>query len=215
MRRVLSAGPAVTGLRHLIACGLDRSVFPEIDQMDLDRGEQLLQQASRFQQLSEDVFSLRLASLLTLVDDPLASLKGISRRWRLSNEETRRTGAALRHWPAILRTRTLAWSQVQPLLIDRDANTIVSLAAAIARVDQREGEPFGVDDVAAAQEALAWPQEELNPPPLLSGDDLRELGIPSGPEYSKILQAARQDQLDGKTRTRAEAIARIDRNTSS
>ncbi len=112
----------------------------------------------------------------------------------------------------IVETRSLAWSKIQPLLIDRDAETIVSLAAAIAAVDQCDDDSAGVDDVAAAQAAMSWPEDQLNPPPLLSGDDLRALGIPAGPEYSVILQAARNDQLDGKIRTRAEAIARIIRS---
>ncbi len=46
MRRVLLAEPAVTGLRHLMACGLDRAVMPETSQMDLDRAERLLSHAS-------------------------------------------------------------------------------------------------------------------------------------------------------------------------
>ena len=206
MRRVLSAEPAVMGLRHLIACGLDRAVMPEAHQMDLDRGERLLSHAS-----VED-FSLRLACLMTLVDDPARSLAAIAQRWRLSNEETRRTAAALHHWPLILETRSLPWSKVQPILIDRDAETIVSLAEAIAAEDQSGDDPTGVEDVAAAKAALSWPEDQRNPPPLLSGDDLRELGIPAGPVYSEILQAARNDQLDGKIRTRAEAIARINRS---
>lgn len=206
MRRVLLAESAVTGLRHLMACGLDRWVLPETPHMDLDRGERLMTHA-----LIPD-FSLRLACLLTLVQDPGESLQAISKRWRLSNEETRRAEAAIKHWPMIVATQSQAWSKIQPLLIDRDAETIVALAAAIAAVDRGADDRAGTEDVAAAQAALAWPADQLNPPPLLTGDDLRELGIPAGPEYAEILKAARNDQLDGKIRTRAEAIARIVRS---
>jgi tRNA nucleotidyltransferase (CCA-adding enzyme) len=205
MRRVLLAGDAVRGLRHLIACGLDRTVFPEVEEMDLGRAEQLLAQAT-----SADL-SLRLACLLTLVEQPERGLAKISRRWRLSNEETRRAAAALKHWPAILSTRSLAWSEIQPLLISRDAATIVDLAAAIAAIEQSDQDSDAMEDVAVAQQALSWPAQRLNPPPLITGDDLRALGIAPGPEYSAILRAARADQLDGKLRTRAEAIARIER----
>lgn len=205
MRRVLLAGQAVTGLRHLLACGLDRAVLPEISEMDLERAQRLLEHTN-----AGDL-SLRLACLLTLVEDPQQSLREIGHRWRLSNDEIRRAASALKHWPVIVRTRSLAWSTVQPLLIDRDAETIVALASAIVSVDQGQDPSLGSEDVVAAREALQWPEERLNPPPLLTGDDLRELGIPPGPNYSAILQAARADQLDGKLRTRAEAIARIQR----
>lgn len=203
MRRVLVADAAVTGLRHLIACGLDRPVLPEVHDMDLNRAERLIDHAA------PDV-SLRLACILTLVDDAPGSLASIGHRWRLSGEETRRAAAALSHWPTIMRTQSLPWSEVQPVLVHRDAETIVALADAICRANVSEGEPDGVEDVAAAQAALGWPEERLNPPPLLTGDDLQQLGIPPGPEYAEILSATRAAQLNDTIRTRAEAIARID-----
>ncbi len=205
MRRVLVADAAVTGLRHLIACGLDRPVLPEVHGMDLNRAERLIDHAG-------PDFSLRLACVLTLVEDPLHSLAAIGHRWRLSGEETRRAAAALNHWPTIMRTRSLPWSDVQPVLIDRDAETIVALADAISRANVSEGESDGLEDVAAAQAALGWPVERLNPPPLLTGNDLHQLGIPPGPEYAAILKATRADQLNDRIRTRAEAVARIDRH---
>jgi tRNA nucleotidyltransferase (CCA-adding enzyme) len=203
MRRVLVADAAVTGLRHLIACGLDRPVLPEVHDMDLNRAERLIDHAA------PDV-SLRLACILTLVDDAPRSLASIGHRWRLSGEETRRAAAALSHWPTIMQTQSLPWSEVQPVLVHRDAETIVALADAICRANVSEGEPDGVEDVAAAQAALGWPEERLNPPPLLTGDDLQQLGIPPGPEYAEILSATRAAQLNDTIRTRAEAIARID-----
>ncbi len=44
-------------------------------------------------------------------------------------------------------------------------------------------------------------------PPLLSGDDLRGLGIPRGPVYARIMRALRTAQLDGQLSTREEAQA--------
>jgi tRNA nucleotidyltransferase (CCA-adding enzyme) len=205
MRRVLVADAAATGLRHLIACGLDHPVLPEVHDMDLNRAERLIDHAA-------PDFSLRLACILALVEDPPRSLSSIGHRWRLSGEETRRTAAALNHWSTVMQTQSLPWSEVQPVLIDRDAETIVALADAISRANVIEGESDGVEDVAAAQAALRWPVERLNPPPLLTGDDLHQLGIPPGPEYAAILKATRADQLNDRIRTRAEAIARIDRH---
>ena len=44
----------------------------------------------------------------------------------------------------------------------------------------------------------AWTASgELNPPPLLTGDDLKELGIPPGKVYKQLLDAVREAQLDG------------------
>lgn len=50
--------------------------------------------------------------------------------------------------------------------------------------------------------------EILDPPRLLSGEDVQELlGIPPGPEVGKALAAVLLAQVDGKVRTREEAVA--------
>ena len=48
------------------------------------------------------------------------------------------------------------------------------------------------------REKLQLPPEQLNPPPLISGEDLRGLGIPAGPVYKQLLEQARDAQLSGR-----------------
>ena len=50
------------------------------------------------------------------------------------------------------------------------------------------------------------PEEEIKPPPLLRGDDLIALGYTPGPLFKKILQAVEDAQLEGKLRTREDAL---------
>ena len=69
----------------------------------------------------------------------------------------------------------------------------------VANDDDRHG-------LRLVDKALHWPAEKLNPPPLLSGDDLKELGIPAGPRYREILQHLRDAQLNGEIQTRAAAV---------
>jgi poly(A) polymerase len=47
--------------------------------------------------------------------------------------------------------------------------------------------------------------EQLNPPPLVTGEDLPALGIPQGPEYRILLQKIRAMQLDGEISTLEDA----------
>ncbi len=103
--------------------------------------------------------------------------------------------------------KNLPWSTVQPKLIDRDAAVILQLAAAVVAADNSDD-----SGVRLARQALAWPPEKLNPPMLLTGDDLRELGIPEGPQYALILKSIRKSQLDGKISSREEAIAIAKKN---
>lgn len=196
MRRVLVSEHAASGLRHLLDCGLQHVVLPEIEAVDIQRLELRLRRAEPRQ------FPLALACVLVDHAQPAEALRMVGQRWRLSNEETRQAGAALEHWQTIANANQLAWSVVQPRLIDRDASIVVQLAAAAVAADRQDDR-----GVLLARQALDWPAEKLDPPVLLTGEDLRELGIPEGPQYALILKKIRAAQLDGKIQSREEAIA--------
>ena len=55
------------------------------------------------------------------------------------------------------------------------------------------------------------PRELLDPPPLVTGDDLIALGIEQGPLFKKLLDAVRDAQLEGTIRTKDEAIELVKR----
>jgi tRNA nucleotidyltransferase/poly(A) polymerase len=196
MRRVLVSENAVTGLRHLVTCGLHRVVLPEIESADLDRIGVLIQHVGARE------FPITLACLLMTISPIEPTLQAISVRWRLSKEETRKTNAALKHWRIIADAHQLPWSKVQDVLIDRDAESIVEVAAAAVAADHAD--TAGIE---LSRAALRWPAEKLDPPPLLTGDDLRQLGIPEGPQYRTILHSIRIAQLDREIESREQAIA--------
>jgi poly(A) polymerase len=52
-----------------------------------------------------------------------------------------------------------------------------------------------------------WSPHDLNPVPLLTGNDLKTLGIVPGPLYKRVLDAVREAQLDGTLTTREQAQA--------
>ena len=102
-------------------------------------------------------------------------------------------------------------------------------AARIAERKERQSSPgqleVRIEDLLALYEAT-WPEaaeetaycrnllrqtpEVLNPPPLITGDDLVALGLQPGPIFKTILERARASQLDGKINTKAEALALAD-----
>jgi len=49
------------------------------------------------------------------------------------------------------------------------------------------------------------PPEEINPPKLLTGDDLREMGYQPGPIFSQILRRLEDAQLESEIQTREQA----------
>ena len=62
------------------------------------------------------------------------------------------------------------------------------------------------------QKLRALDPEELRPPRLLSGRDLIQLGLQPGPQFSAILGALEEAQLEGRVRTRQAALSWVQRN---
>ncbi len=56
------------------------------------------------------------------------------------------------------------------------------------------------------EKMASLPSEEIRPKPLLSGDDLISAGYRPGPEFKAILSAVEDGQLEGKLRSREEAL---------
>jgi tRNA nucleotidyltransferase/poly(A) polymerase len=200
MRRVLVSPYACEGLRQMLRSGIHRVVLPDLAGIDMDRLGYLLRSAEA------RTFPLALACLAAVLVDsgaalPERVLPGISRRWRLSSAELRQAEAAINHWQVLIDAKCLPWSTVQPTLILRDVRVILGLAAAIAAVDG-----MNTDGCDLAKVALTWPAEKLNPAPLLSGGDLKALGLRPGPEFGRMLTSLRKLQLDKEIITREQAI---------
>jgi poly(A) polymerase len=53
------------------------------------------------------------------------------------------------------------------------------------------------------------PAEELKPAPLVNGDDLIAAGYSPGPKFGEMLEAAEDAQLEGRVRTRQEALTLV------
>ena len=64
------------------------------------------------------------------------------------------------------------------------------------------------------RERLTLPAEKLNPPPLLTGDDLIQLGVPRGRLYATLLRKVRDAQLDGQIADRDQAIEFVESSIS-
>ena len=56
------------------------------------------------------------------------------------------------------------------------------------------------------RERLAAPEEEIRPQPLVTGDDLISAGYAPGPRFKEILAAAEDAQLEGRVRSKQEAL---------
>ncbi len=50
------------------------------------------------------------------------------------------------------------------------------------------------------------PPEVVQPPRLVTGDDLKEMGYAPGPLFADVLEAVRDAQLEGEVTSREEAL---------
>ncbi|MEX0977541.1 MAG: CCA tRNA nucleotidyltransferase, partial [Pirellulales bacterium] len=155
--------------------------------------------------LHEPGFPLALAALVHPFVDGPASVE-ISRRWKLSNAETKRVRWLLDNQNALAGAQGAAWSRLQPILTSGGIEDLIGLVEAVAAASGKKS-----DDAAHCRELLKLPQDQLDPPPLLTGDDLIAHGVPRGKRYQRLLQAVRDAQLDGQIATKAEALALVDR----
>ena len=59
------------------------------------------------------------------------------------------------------------------------------------------------------------PVSQLDPPVLLNGGDLIQMGIPPSPKFSRLLKQVRNMQLDGQLACKSEAQAWVLANAES
>ena len=205
MRRMLVDPRRADAVRMMLDTSLAAVVLPEIiphDEPQRERFEHGLEVMSR---LKDPDFPLALAALLLPWIVPAAGTDAqrwsaaVGERWRLSTKETDRTvWLATRH-AALEHCRTMRWSALQPILIAEGIGDLLALMEAAS--------PAGAAAAAHCRTLLAQPREALDPPPLVTGDDLLALGIRPGPRYKILLQRIRDGQLDGEIRTKDEALA--------
>ncbi|HWY58273.1 MAG TPA: CCA tRNA nucleotidyltransferase [Terriglobales bacterium] len=60
------------------------------------------------------------------------------------------------------------------------------------------------------EKMAAMPQAAMRPAPLITGDDLIASGYPTGPLFKKILSAVEDGQLEGRLRSKDEAMAFVE-----
>ena len=205
IERMLVEPGRSTAVRLLLESGLAAAVLPEIIPADQSGQRRLESTLTVLDRLREPGFPLALAALLYPVVDP-AGADRVCKRWRLSNRQTNRVRWLVRHHAALEHARSMPWSKVQRILIAEGIEDLLALGEAVALAGCGE-----TGEIAWCRSKLAQPREALNPPPLLTGDDLIRHGVPAGPAYQAILKRVRDAQLDEEVQTEADALALVNR----
>lgn len=200
MRRMLGSAGAAVALELLADTRLLKPVWP-----GLEDSPQALQRAIRLAgAIQPPDFTVCVAAVLAAsAPNPAAAIDQLSQHWRWSTEERKAIEVAVRHRETILTADEQPWSVIQPLLMLPQRDTLLGLAEAWAIA--QGGSTTGVQY--CRQRLATWPAERLDPPPLLTGKQLIELGYRPGRAFKQVLQRVRDLQLDGQLESAAAAAA--------
>jgi poly(A) polymerase len=131
----------------------------------------------------------------------------ICQRLKLSNLERERVEWLVGKHMYLCDAPRMRPSTLKPVLAHPDIRELLALHRADAEAWGRS-----VEHVEFCEQRLReWSPAELDPLPLITGDDLRNLSIKQGPIYKRLLDAVRAAQLDGTVTTRAQAIELVKR----
>lgn len=227
MRLLLVLPARAQAVRLLRETGLLTAIVPELVPLDErpvapDRpelGDLWQRTLAVLQALQEPQFPLALAALLHAAAwhrrEPSESegaqqsaqvVTQVGERWRLSNKETERATWLADQHRALIDAERMPWPRLQRLLISDGIDDLLKFHQAIA-----EAASHNTSHVEFCRRQLSLPPDELNPPPLLTGDDLIRHGVPPGRIYKCLLDQVRDAQLEKAIASREEAIALVDR----
>ncbi|MCA9236181.1 MAG: CCA tRNA nucleotidyltransferase [Planctomycetales bacterium] len=197
MRKILAGQHRSRGVALLRKTGLLAPLLPEIaPRMDYPG-----QRRAAFARLAMLAIESAPAALALLGLDELdgAAMLALCRRLRFTNKEGQLAAWLVEQLPRLRDESDMPWPDLQRLLIDDNAHVLLEAVTA----------ELGHDHLATfrVRSALAMPPEKLNPPPLVTGDDLRAAGLAPGRHFAHLLYELRNEQLVGRLGSRDEALA--------
>ncbi len=132
--------------------------------------------------------------------------RDISARLRLSNAERDRIVWLVEYHQYLADARQLRASKLKSILVHPGIDELLALHRADALASGRS------DDHVKYCEFLLdeWTEDELNPPPLLTGHDLTRHGLEPGPFFRELLNKVREAQLEGAINSKKDALAMVD-----
>jgi tRNA nucleotidyltransferase/poly(A) polymerase len=207
MRRMLIDASRSAAVRLLRETRLLESVLPEATFFMSASGEEAWQRTLKvLDDLRSPPFPVALAALVRELSESSRNVaRKVCNRWKLSNAETDLTTWLIGNEAVIRTARNSPWPSVQRLLVHSSVGPLLQFASAVARVLDGHNEA-----IEFCRTQLELPVDQLDPPPLITGDDLIAHGVPRGKEYRLLLTAVRDAQLERRIVNRDQAISLVD-----
>jgi len=202
LQKTLDTAAAAWAVRTWADTGLLRVLLPEV--ADAWNRQGCAERTLRMLGCPSHISWLgRLGGLLwsAVGDKRHETVSRLKDRLRFSNDQEAALRFALASQEALSVAEQSNWSQVQPWLISPWIKTAIELLA--QRIEIGQASQSTLDWLS---ERLDWPASNLDPPPLLNGQDLIEAGYPASPLFKDWLFQVRCHQLDGNLTTKEQAL---------
>jgi poly(A) polymerase len=195
LRKILTNRHRERGVRLLAEVGLVEHILPTVNR-DPAEWERTCAALGRLPLHA----SFELAFTLLFRKAGPGGIGNISRQLRLSNDEWNRVS-----WLWMHNERTFSRDEPRSTLYPLLAHPAIHELLTLHRAEETD------PDVLDYLEGVLrdHPPETFNPPRLLTGDDLKEMGLPPGPLFKRLLEEVRVLQLDGQLKNRWEAEEKI------
>ena len=198
LKKMLSLSSAAQALRMLADCRLAEVILPE-----LFGGDDWPAAIRRVELLAgKRDFALTLTGLLCQLPPP--TISALCRRWGASNDLRGCIlwcAENLSRWPA---ADEMPLAGFKRLLAGRHWQKLLSLWRAQERI--QTGRQIAC--LRIARRAAAIPANEIAPPPLVTGEDLKDMSLRQGPRFGQLLQQLYDEQLEQRLVSRQAALAR-------
>lgn len=210
LRRMLTDAHRMRAVELIHEVGLLRVILPELfDVMDQSAaGEPTIWEKTlhMLRHLERPSFELAAAALLHGIESHprgLDAIADVCDRLRFSNHESSKTGWLVEQRAGLAQVQDWPLSRLKRLMAQPDVEELVGLhrAELLALTADLSSAMF------YEQFLRNTPREQIDPPALITGEDLIAAGLQPGPRFKEILEAVRDAQLNGEISTREQALA--------
>lgn len=217
LRRMLAHFTRERSFRLLQDTELLPVLFPQIYSVQAvpDPAQRAARQQHSFEvlkALSGETFEPALCAVLLPLYQPdqperqrAAAVRRQCQQLKLSGAETDAVVWLAESLQRLQNAEQLPLHTLKPLLADARRDDLLHLAHAVATASAQPP----VDADFCRRYLASTSQEQLNPEPLIDGQDLKALAVPSGPQFRRILDQLRREQLDEQLLTRPQALQRL------
>ena len=200
--RILTEGQAPRGCRMLHESGLMAEILPEVQWNDhLERSLLMLRPT-----VAGDF-----AMAVLLHDLSVDAIRRIVERMKFSGAEQQHIVSLMENRERFRTVRTMPVRTLKRFFRLYRFEDHLELARICAAASGADLEDYNY----ALLMHRTWSQEDISPKPLISGEDLMELGFRPGPLFKEILARVEDEQLEGRVRERQQAIEFVSANYMS